>query len=95
MLNVPETSLPTRHDRLARNPLTMMESRNGAQSQRFPEASAFRFDSAGLPPDFLPVYADTRGAFVPKGDQIVAHGGASVEELIVPFAKITMTRTAT
>jgi hypothetical protein len=41
MLNVPETSLPTRHDRLARNPLTMMESRNGAQSQRFPEASTF------------------------------------------------------
>lgn len=60
-----------------------------------PEIDAFRFDSAGLPPDFLPVYADTRGAFVPKGDQIVAHGGASVEELIVPFAKITMTRTAT
>ncbi|WP_199262592.1 BREX-3 system phosphatase PglZ [Paracoccus binzhouensis] len=60
-----------------------------------PEIDAFRFDSAGLPPDFLPVYADTRGAFVPKGDQIVAHGGASVEELIVPFVKITMTRTAT
>ena len=59
------------------------------------EIDAFRFDSAGLPPDFLPVYADTRGAFVPKGDQIVAHGGASVEELIVPFVKITMTRTAT
>ena len=52
------------------------------------EIDAFRFDSPGLPPDFLPLYAETRGAFVPKGDQIVAHGGISVEELIVPFVKI-------
>ena len=57
------------------------------------EIDAFRFDGPGLPPDFLPVYADTRGAFVPKGDQIVAHGGPSVEELIVPFTRITLKRT--
>lgn len=57
------------------------------------EIDAFRFDSPGLPPDFLPLYAGTRGAFVPKGDQIVAHGGMSVEELIVPFARINFTRT--
>lgn len=57
------------------------------------EIDAFRFDSPGLPSDFLPLYAGTRGAFVPKGDQIVAHGGISVEELIVPFIKINITRT--
>lgn len=57
-----------------------------------PEINAFRFDSPGLPPDFLPLYAGSRGAFVLKGEQIVAHGGASVEELIVPFIKIKMTR---
>lgn len=57
-----------------------------------PEIDAFRFDSPGLPPDFLPLYAGSRGAFVPKGEQIVAHGGASVEELIVPFIKIKITR---
>lgn len=51
---------------------------------------AFRLDLAGLPPDFLPLYAGTRGAFVPKGDQIVAHGGISVEELIVPFVKVSV-----
>ena len=54
-----------------------------------PEIDAFRFDSPGLPSDFLPLYAGSRGAFVPNGEQIVAHGGASVEELIVPFIKIT------
>lgn len=58
------------------------------------EIDAFRFDIAGLPSDFLPLYAGTRGAFVPKGDQIVAHGGISVEELIVPFVKIRMARIA-
>ena len=42
------------------------------------DIDAFRFDSPGLPPDFLPLYAATRGAFVPKGDQIVAHGGICV-----------------
>lgn len=57
------------------------------------EMDAFRFDIPGLPPDFLPLYAGARGAFVPKGDQIVAHGGISVEELIVPFVKIDIART--
>lgn len=56
------------------------------------DIDAFRFDSPGLPPDFLPLYAATRGAFVPKGDQIVAHGGISVEELIVPFVKIEIAK---
>ena len=39
MLNIPETSLPTRHAYPDRNPLNAMESRHGARSQRFPEAS--------------------------------------------------------
>ena len=53
------------------------------------DVDAFRFDVAGLPPDFLPLYAGSRGAFIPKGDQVVAHGGMSVEELIVPFVRIS------
>ncbi|MCC5993908.1 MAG: BREX-3 system phosphatase PglZ [Rhodobacteraceae bacterium] len=57
------------------------------------DIETFRFNSSGLPTDFLPVYAGTRGAFVPKGDQIVAHGGASIEELIVPFTRITIAKT--
>ena len=63
--------------------------RSDALAASLPEdIDAFRFDLAGLPPDFLPLYAGTRAAFVPKGDQIVAHGGISVEELIVPFVKV-------
>ena len=54
------------------------------------DIDAFRLDLAGLPADFFPLYAGTGGAFVPKGDQIVAHGGISVEELIVPVAKFRL-----
>ncbi|GLQ55361.1 BREX-3 system phosphatase PglZ [Devosia nitrariae] len=57
------------------------------------DIDAFRFDSPGLPDDFLPLYAHIRGAFVPKGEQIVAHGGISVEEVIVPFVKMHLPRT--
>ena len=65
--------------------------RSDALAASVPEdIDAFRFDLAGLPPDFLPLYAGTRRAFVPKGDQIVAHGGISVEELIVPFVKVSV-----
>lgn len=54
------------------------------------DIDAFRLNLAGLPPEFLPLYAGTRGAFVSKGDQVVAHGGISVEELIVPFVKVSV-----
>jgi hypothetical protein len=42
----------------------------------------------GLPADFLPLFAGPRSAFVTEGEQLVVHGGISVEELIVPFVKV-------
>lgn len=48
------------------------------------------FVTAGLPPDFFPLYTLGREAFVPKGAEVVAHGGISMEELIVPFVKVAM-----
>ncbi|AUH64068.1 BREX-3 system phosphatase PglZ [Paracoccus zhejiangensis] len=65
--------------------------RSAALAASIPDdIDAFRLDLAGLPPDFLPLYAGTRGAFVSQGDQVVAHGGISVEELIVPFVKVSV-----
>ena len=65
--------------------------RSEALAASVPEdIDAFRLDLPGLPPDFLPLYAGTRGAFIPKGNPIVAHGGMSVEELIVPFVKVSL-----
>jgi hypothetical protein len=51
------------------------------------DMDTFRLEIPGLPVDFLPVFAGGRGAFVQKDEPVVAHGGLSVEELIVPFAK--------
>jgi hypothetical protein len=48
-----------------------------------------KLDIAGLPANFMPLFAGGRTAFVPEGDQVVAHGGVSVEELIVPFVKVS------
>jgi len=49
----------------------------------------FRLDVAGLPSNFMALFAGGRGAFVPKETQVVVHGGVSVEELIVPFVKVS------
>jgi hypothetical protein len=49
------------------------------------DLQAFRLDIPGLPADYLPLFAPTGGAFTQKGAAIVAHGGPSIEELIVPF----------
>ncbi|OYV51919.1 MAG: alkaline phosphatase [Acidocella sp. 20-58-15] len=53
------------------------------------DLDAFRLDIAGLPSDFLPLFAGSGAAFVTRGEQIVAHGGLSVEELLVPFVKVS------
>ncbi len=52
-------------------------------------ANTVRLDVAGLPANFMPLFAGGRTAFVPEGDQVVVHGGVSVEELIVPFVKVS------
>lgn len=51
-----------------------------------------RLDVTGLPADFLPLFAGGRGAFVQKDEPVVAHGGLSIEELIVPFVKVSRPR---
>lgn len=51
-------------------------------------SGTLRLDIAGLPANFMPLFAGGRTAFVPVGDQVVVHGGVSVEELIIPFVKV-------
>ncbi len=56
-------------------------------------AETFRMKLPGLPEDFLPLFAQGRGAFLPVGERVVTHGGMSVEELFVPFIKVSATDT--
>ena len=45
--------------------------------------------TTGLPEGCWPIYAAGRSAFIAEGDVIVAHGGACIEEVIVPFVQVS------
>jgi hypothetical protein len=42
----------------------------------------------GLPDDFLPLLASDRRAFTLEGMRTVAHGGTTLDEIIVPFVRV-------
>jgi hypothetical protein len=54
--------------------------------QKFPDA--IEWPPIGLPEDYLPMLAPPRKAFVRKTESLVGHGGASLEEIVVPFVQI-------
>jgi hypothetical protein len=42
-----------------------------------------------LPPNFLPVLPLGYDAFIKKDQRIISHGGTSIEEVIVPFIRMS------
>ena len=50
---------------------------------------ACRWDGKFLPGGYLPLIHRGRGAFVQKGQQLVCHGGSSLDELVIPFIEIS------
>ena len=60
----------------------------GQVKERFPDA--MEWPPIGLPEDYLPLLAPGRSAFVRETERLVSHGGASLEELVVPFVQIEM-----
>lgn len=52
---------------------------------------ALSWSSKSLPDSLLPLLHTGRGAFAPAGETLVCHGGASIDELIVPFIEFTKT----
>lgn len=55
-------------------------------ANEFPDARPW--PSTGLPADYLPLLAPGRSAFVAPDKRIVGHGGASLEEVVVPLVRI-------
>jgi hypothetical protein len=53
---------------------------------RLPET--IEWEPIGLPDSFFPLLAPTRKAFVTAGSRTVGHGGAAIEEVIVPFVRV-------
>jgi len=49
--------------------------------------NAIVWDPVGLPTGYYPLLAKGTNAFVTKGKGTVTHGGASIEEVIVPLIK--------
>jgi hypothetical protein len=56
-------------------------------AKKFPES--LRWPNYGLPPARLALLAGNLKAFTNEGDEIVAHGGIALEEVMVPFVAIT------
>lgn len=50
---------------------------------------SYRINVAGLPANYQALFAGGRSAFMLQGEHAVVHGGISVEELMVPFVKIS------
>ncbi len=48
-----------------------------------------RWPSVGLPETFLPLIAEGRKAFVGATETIVCHGGLALEEVVVPYIRVT------
>ncbi len=51
-------------------------------------STAIEWPLHGLPENYLPLLAPGRTAFVRKNERLVGHGGATLEELIVPLVQI-------
>lgn len=49
------------------------------------QESSHGFDAGMLPDGYFPIFASGRGAFVAQDETIVAHGGTSLDELLVPW----------
>lgn len=47
------------------------------------------WNDTGLPDDYFVLLAHDKRAFTQKNDKIVTHGGIHIEEVIVPFVKVT------
>lgn len=53
--------------------------------------SALKWDKAGLPDDLFVLVAKGNSAFRSNGQSILGHGGSSLDEVIVPFVRISKT----
>ena len=53
----------------------------------YPDAIAW--PQVGLPQDYFPLIAPYGSCFMPEGKEAVSHGGIALEEVMVPFVRIT------
>lgn len=54
--------------------------------------NAVQWPQIGLPQDYFPLIAPYGACFMPEGKEAVSHGGIALEEVMVPFVRITEAR---
>jgi hypothetical protein len=54
--------------------------------------NAIEWPPVGLPHDYFPLIAPYGACFMPEGKEAVSHGGIALEEVMVPFVRITEVR---
>lgn len=54
--------------------------------------NAFKWPPIGLPQDYFPLIAPYGACFMPHGKEAVSHGGIALEEVMVPFVRISEAR---
>lgn len=52
-------------------------------------AGTYILQPGGLPESYRPLFAPSGRAFIPDGKSAVVHGGTSLEEVVVPFVRIS------
>jgi len=55
-------------------------------AERYPSIT---WPGDGLPPEVYALLARSGEAFVREGESVISHGGISVEEVLVPFVRVT------
>ncbi len=63
------------------------EAIRSAVHQSFPKSVAW--PSIGLPDGYLPLIAQGRNAFIGVSENAVCHGGLAIEEVVVPYVRVT------
>lgn len=74
--------------RIYQDPTLRDHSASALQTKTMP------WHSKILPQNYLPLIHTGRGAFTTPGDVLVCHGGASLDELVVPFIEFSRARLA-
>lgn len=63
------------------------EKIRSALHQSFPKSVVW--PSIGLPDAYLPLIAQGRNAFIGESENTVCHGGLAIEEVVVPYVRVT------
>lgn len=70
------------------NRIAVYRTKYGEFDDLLREKQVVEWKGGGLPKEFRYVICDSNYSFIKEGESAIGHGGITLEEVIVPFAKI-------